>query len=458
MCGIIGIIDQKATDQIRAATDTIAHRGPDDHGFYNFENLAFGHRRLSILDLSERGHQPMHSPDGRYTIIFNGEIYNHIDLRSELLQDIKFQSGTDTETILHGFIKYGKSIFTRLNGIFTFSIFDNLTKELVLVRDHFGIKPLYYVHSGNSLFFASELKALIKLDFDRTLDIEAFSRYIYYLYNPGEQTPFKNVKKLKPGHFISINIEKPSTIKIEEFYDIPFTGNYSVESESTLISELQSHLKISVERQLLSDVPVGFFLSGGLDSSAIVAMARELHPDKDLNCYTINTGGGFDGFSDDLKYAKICAKHLNVNLEIVDADINIVEDFDKMIWHLDEPQADAAPLNVLSISKRAREKGDIVLLGGTAGDDLFSGYRRHQALNYEAALNAIPGFAWKGLNALSTILPSGNGIIRRFKKIAAQSGKNQLDRMAGYYGWMDHKEVIKLFKKRISGKSYKSKS
>ncbi len=451
MCGIIGIIDQKADSMIRAATDIIAHRGPDDHGFYNYENLAFGHRRLSILDLSERGHQPMHSPDGRYTIIFNGEMYNHLELRSELLHDITFKSSTDTETILHGYIKYGKEIFSRLNGIFTFSIFDNLNKDLVIVRDHFGIKPLYYAHTGNSLFFASELKALIKLDFDRTIDIEALSRYIYYLYNPGEQTPFKHVKKLKPGHFITINIENPSIIKIEEFYEIPFTGNYSEKSESTLIGELQQQLKNSVERQLLSDVPVGFFLSGGLDSSAIVAMARELHPAKDINCYTINTGGGFDGFSDDLKYAKICAKHLNVDLEIVDADINIVDDFDKMVWHLDEPQADAAPLNVLAISKRAREKGDIVLLGGTAGDDLFSGYRRHQALNYEAILNNIPGFAWKGLNALASIMPSDNGKIRRFKKIAAQSGKSPVDRMAGYYGWMEHKEVIKLFKKEFQG-------
>jgi len=433
MCGIVGIIDQQAASHIRAATDAISHRGPDDQGFYSFENLAFGHRRLSILDLSERGHQPMHSDDGRYTIVFNGEIYNHLDLRSELLSDVNFKSTTDTETILYGYIRYGSAIFAKLNGIFAFSIFDNKTKDLIIVRDHFGIKPLYYAHHNNSLFFASELKSLIKMDFDKEIDVEALSRYIYYLYNPGEKTPFKNVKKLKPGYFIALNISNPSTLTIEKYYEIPFTGKYSQSTEGELTEQLQHHLKKAVDRQLLSDVPVGFFLSGGLDSAAMVALARELHPERNINTYTIDTGGGFDGFTDDLHYAKICAKHLNVNLEIVDAKINILDDFDKMIWHLDEPQADAAPLNVLAISQIARDKGDIVLLGGTAGDDLFSGYRRHQALNFESVLNNFPDFAWKGLHTIASLLPSDNGKIRRFKKIAAQAGKKH--GMAKYREW-----------------------
>lgn len=446
MCGIVGIVDQDASGYIREATNMITHRGPDDFGYFSFENLALGHRRLSILDLSPRGHQPMQSQDGRFTIVFNGEIYNHLELRQRLLSEFDFKSTSDTETILYGYIKYGRELFSKLNGIFAFSIFDKDTKDIVIVRDQLGVKPLYYVSNNDSLFFASELKALTSLDFDKEIDVEALSRYIYFLYSPGEQTPYKHVRKLKPGHFIAFNISAPSKVKVEKYYEIPFKGDYFRKTETELIDDLISNLRRSVERQLLSDVPVGFFLSGGLDSASLVALARELHPEKNLNCYTIDTGGSFDNFSDDLYYAKICAKYLNVNLEIVRADVQIVEHFDKMIWHLDEPQADAAPLNVLSIAQNAREKGDIVLIGGTAGDDLFSGYRRHQALNFEHYFDFFPDFVWKGADTFLSMLPRNNSFIRRFRKLAAQSGVSKLDRMAGYFGWLDFSRVVQLFR------------
>ncbi len=446
MCGIVGIVHRNASGYIREATNIISHRGPDDFGYFSFENLALGHRRLSILDLSPRGHQPMQSQDGRFTIVFNGEIYNHMELRHRLLSEFNFKSTSDTETILYGYIKYGRQLFSKLNGIFAFSIFDKDTKDVVVVRDQFGVKPLYYVSNNDSLFFASELKALISIDFDKEIDVEALSRYIYFLYSPGEQTPYKHVRKLKPGHFIAFNISAPSKVKVEKYYEIPFKGNYFKKTEVELIDDLISNLRRSVESQLLSDVPVGFFLSGGLDSASLVALARELHPEKNLNCYTIDTGGSFDNFSDDLYYAKICAKYLNVNLEIVKADVQIVEHFDKMIWHLDEPQADAAPLNVLSIAQKAREKGDIVLIGGTAGDDLFSGYRRHQALNFEPYFDFFPDFVWKGADAFLSMLSPKGSFIRRFRKLAAQSGVSKLDRMAGYFGWLDFPQVVQLFR------------
>lgn len=445
MCGIIGIIDQKASELISPATDIIAHRGPDDQGNFTFENLAFGHRRLAIMDLSPMGHQPMTSRDGRFTMIFNGEIYNHLELRAEILPGFEFKSTSDTETILYAYIQIGATLFPKLNGIFALSIFDNLTKEIVIARDQFGIKPLYFYQKDDNFYFASELKSLLGLKTDKAIDHNALSHYLYFLYSPGEQTPFLHVKKMKPGHFISFNIDQPSSFNYKQYYDIPFDGKYVERQEEELVEEVDTHLTKAVERQLLSDVPVGFFLSGGLDSSAMVALARKLHPDKKINTYTIDTGGGFDGFEDDLKYAKIVAKHLNVELDILKTEIDILKDFDKMIWHLDEPQADAAPLNVLAICGRAREKGDVVLLGGTAGDDLFSGYRRHQALNYEGLFRSVPGFGWKLANGLLNIFPAQNSFIRRSKKLIADAYLEADERMAKYFGWISQHEIVELF-------------
>ena len=445
MCGIVGIINPEASQMIERSTDMVSHRGPDDKGIYTFENLAFGHRRLAIMDLNPLGHQPMTSKDGRYTILFNGEIYNHLELRKEILPDFEFKGTSDTETILYAYIKIGEHLFPKLNGIFALAIFDNHSKELIIVRDQFGIKPLYFYHKEGNFYFASELKSLLGLNIDKSIDHNAFSHYLYFLYSPGEQTPFLHVKKMKPGHVIRFNIENPSAYIYQQFYDIPFEGKYTDKSQDELVKEVDAHLTKALERQLLSDVPVGFFLSGGLDSSAMVALARKLYPDKKINTYTIDTGGGFDGFEDDLKYAKIVAKHLNVELDILKTEIDVVKDFDKMIWHLDEPQADAAPLNVLAICERAREKGDVVLLGGTAGDDLFSGYRRHQALNYEGLFRSVPGIGWKMANSLLNVFPAQNSFIRRSKKLIADAHLEADERIAKYFGWINHIEIIELF-------------
>lgn len=198
-------------------------------------------------------------------------------------------------------------------------------------------------------------------------------------------------------------------------------------------------------------MPVGFFLSGGLDSSAIVAIAKKLHPDKKWNCYTINTGEGdtFEGFADDLHYARVVAKYLDVNLFEVDAQHDIVRDFDKMVWHLDEPQADAAPLNVYNICQLARKNGDIVLLGGTAGDDLFSGYRRHQALNFEKYYGFIPNFLRAIIQNFSKNLPISNPTFRRAKKLLSHINKPQLERMAAFYEWLPLNINKSLFSKNI---------
>jgi asparagine synthase (glutamine-hydrolysing) len=395
----------------------------------------------------------MISANGRYIIIFNGEIYNHWEIRKKLEGKYLFKSSSDTETILYGYIEYKKELFNQLNGIFAIAIYDNQTNELVIARDHFGIKPLYYYFDGDNFLFSSEIKSLIKFpDFNKKLNYTSLAYYLYFLWSPGSDTPFELCKKLLPGHYITVNTKKIKSLTIQKYYEIPFNGTYAKKTEEIWINELDEKLTKAIERQLLSDVPVGFFLSGGLDSSLIVAIAKKLQPNNKLKCYTIDTKSNSkrEGNLEDLPYAKKVAEYLNVNLEIVKADIDILRDFDKMIYHLDEPQADPAPLNVSNICQKAREQGYIVLLGGTAGDDLFSGYRRHQSLFYEKKLNFIPYSIKKQIYELSTFLHYSSAFNRRIKKLfSIFQYKDVKIQSASLFGWLAEDRVKKLFVNNI---------
>lgn len=450
MCGFAGLIHPESAKYIESFGESIAHRGPDGKGYFISQNIAIAHRRLAILDLSPNGAQPMYSNDGRYVIVFNGEIYNHLELRLKWGQDIQFKSTSDTETLLYGFIKFGSGLLNQLNGIFTFVILEIATGELFIARDQFGIKPLYYYHHQGVFLFSSEMKTFNKIDgIDKTISMRSFVNYIQFLWSPGVDTPFKHVKKLEAGHYIRINVNTPLQMEYKKYYEIPFSGNYSNETEEKLISALDEKLMTAVKRQLLSDVPIGFFLSGGLDSSLIVAMAKKIRPGNKLKCFTISTttSSGREGFADDLPYAKKVAEYLDVDLEVINAEIDILRDFDKMIWHLDEPQADAAPLNVWNICKAAREKGYVVLLGGTGGDDLFSGYRRHQALYYERIIRKIPNILISPVVSLMKIFSGANPIVRRVNKFFNTYGKKQTDEtLAQYYSWLPLNINKDLFK------------
>jgi asparagine synthase (glutamine-hydrolysing) len=446
MCGIIGAIGYKDLDS-KSILSTIGHRGPDSQGFFAEQNIFLGHVRLSILDLSDLGSQPMIDSSGRYVMIFNGEIYNHLEIRQKLGNKYSFLSSSDTETLLYGYIEYGEAILQLLNGIFAFAVFDKVKDEVFIARDQFGIKPLYYYHKDGKFLFGSEIKSFLGFkEFDKSVDFSALVNYITFLWSPGERTAFSNVKKLSPGHFIRISTAKPNSPVFRQYYDIPFLGKYSSKSEADLIEELDSRLLRAVQRQLLSDVPVAFFLSGGLDSSAIVAMAKRILPNKRLRCYTINASDGDDeGFSEDLLYARKVAKHLDLDLVEVDANVDIVSNFDRMVYHLDEPQADAAPLNVLNICERAKRDGYKVLLGGTAGDDLFSGYRRHQALEYEAYIRILPKFLLRMIKYAFSKLKSNNAMARRLKKLTSNLDVSKLERMYGYFEWLPLHVTKNLF-------------
>ena len=447
MCGILGYYGNNVEDFVKdPRLKLIEHRGPDNKDSVQGNNYFLGHTRLSIQDVSESANQPMFSSDKTCILIFNGEIYNHVELREKYLSSIDFKSSGDTETLMYGLKEYGEDFIKKINGIFAFSFLNLTSGDILISKDHFGVKPLYYHLNNNEVYFSSELKAICSFKKGNlSLSKPALKNYINFLWSPGELTPFNEFKKILPGHFLKGNINDIKKIETHKYYSVPFNGEYfTEESEEALINKLEKHLLKAVDRQMLSDVPLGFFLSGGLDSSILVAMARKLNPDREINCYTIKTES-MGGFTDDLSYAKKVADHLNVNLKIVDAKANILEYFDKVIYHLDEPQADPAPINVYNICKQAREDGIKVLIGGTAGDDLFSGYRRHQALKFESIIEKTPKILRKLVKNTFKKLDSKKSFVRRANKLFANIEKTKEERMMGYFSWINEHTLKNLF-------------
>lgn len=449
MCGITGSIGIHIPQEEKVLC-AIAHRGPDSEGFFKEGDVFLGHTRLSIQDLSENGNQPMYSVDGRYVIIFNGEVYNHPEVRAQFENEFAFRSTGDTEVVLNAYIKYGAACLNMLNGIFAFAIYDRKSEEIFIARDQMGVKPLYVYTDKKGLLFSSEIKTMLNYNINKTLEPKAFANYLTFLWSPGTVTPYAYINKLLPGYYIKSKVSDITNAVPVRYYNKAFTGKYSSATEEELIDQLDIYLVNAVKRQMLSDVPVGFFLSGGLDSSLVVAIAKKLFPENRFQCFTIDGNGWemkYDNFTDDLAYAKKVAEYLDVELNIVKADIDIVKDFDKMIWYLDEPQADAAPLNVLNIAALARDMDIRVLLGGAAGDDLFSGYRRHQALRYEKYFRKFPSPLRKLVKAVSDILPAANPAMRRMKKVIGNIDKDTDRRMADYFSWLPDKSMRSLFTK-----------
>ena len=447
MCGIVGIFGGDL-NSLNSANSLISHRGPDDDGIYinRTLNIGLGHRRLSILDTSSFGHQPMFADDGKLVLVFNGEIYNYKELRSDLKRKgFVFQGESDTEVLLKLYLSEGKKMLSKLNGIFTFAILDINSELLFLARDALGVKPLYYSTEDNAFAFASEIKALLKLmPNNKELDVESINRYLSFLWCPGDGTPLKSVKKLLPGEAI---IVKNGCITDKWlWYKLPILNNTNKNlDKGRSISGVTKYLRQAVHRQMVADVPLGAFLSGGLDSSAVVAFAREVNPD--IRCFSIETKGKQDkGVVDDLPYAKRVAKHLNVSLDVVSIESHrMASDLESMIVQLDEPLADPAALNVLYISQLAREQGIKVLLSGAGGDDLFTGYRRHYALQLERYWGWLPKSVRTGLESITRNLNTDNSINRRIVKMFNGAGLNSEDRLINYFRWSDDPLLQSLY-------------
>lgn len=449
MCGILATINFNPIIAYKAL-ELMKHRGPDAEGIFEFNNLTLGHLRLSIQDLSQGANQPMFSFDERFVIIFNGEIYNHWDIRANELNDYDFKTTSDTETILALFIKHREKVVDYLNGIFAFVILDKHENTIFVARDHFGVKPLYYHLSDNQFICASELKALLPYQIDQEIDIESIQAYMTFMWCPGEGTPFKSIKKLLAGSYMHIDLNDLSKTRTVRYYTLKYPNKVIDDRPlGEWIDNLEDKLTKAVERQLLSDAPIGFFLSGGLDSSLLVAIARKLNPDIKLKCYTIDSGESMDGFANDLDYARKVAKHLNVDLEEIKVDSTVVNIFDDIIWYLDEPESDPAPFNVFKITEAARRDGIKVLIGGTAGDDIFSGYRRHQALIIDKYFDYIPINVRKTIKFFIEKINSKHPFVRRLKKLTKSIDLTKNERLVAYFEWQNFEFVKSIFKSEI---------
>lgn len=453
MCAIAGLYGPFEHPVSEMLGSTLAHRGPDECGSYVSKNkkLQMFHQRLSIIDLSPTGTQPMVSSDGRLTMVYNGEVYNFLALRKELQNlGFSFIGNSDTEVVLAAYRAWGISFLRRLNGVFALAISDEKNDTLLIARDAMGVKPLYYSAVNNKFSFCSEIKGLMSMLPELSdIDYDALRNYLSFIYCPGPGTPLKSVKKLEPGTALKICSGK--IVKKWSFYKSPFLRARKQSMPlSVAVDETKRLLKQAVKRQMVSDVPLGAFLSGGVDSSAIVSFAQENI--SNLECFTINplSNAGADEF-EDLGYAKAAAAHLGVKLNVVDVDPKqFASDIEKMIWQLDEPIADPASLNTLYISQVARKSGIKVLLSGTGGDDIFSGYRRHQALNISQKLMCLPLLIRLQIIKLLSIFPTWGSATRKKHKLVQILTQADEYGITAYFLWCMADEVNSLFKEQGS--------
>ncbi len=416
MCGITGyaafsgfkVIDSNLLEKM---VNIIYHRGPDESGSDIRGSVAMGMRRLSIIDLSG-GHQPIYNEDKTVWTVFNGEIYNFKDFRSQLqAKGHIFKTNTDTEVIVHGYEEYGSGFLKYLNGMFAIAVHDTKKNKLLLARDHIGIKPLYYTFNNRRIIFGSEIKSiLLSKEVNSKLDIDALGEFLSWEYVPGRATLIKEIKKLEPGHFIEIDLNNP-ICEPKMYWDIPF---YEAQHNHSTIDEwlekIDAQLKKSTQMQLISDVPLGAFLSGGVDSSLIVSAMGE------AKTFSI----GFDDPTyNELKWARKVADHLGVNHkdEIIKPDV--LELFEHLMFFLDDPIGDFSIFPTYLVSRLAR-KHVTVALSGDGGDELFGGYETYLAQHKAKIFSRIPAFIRKGIieTAINNVKPTAKkkGFINKAKR------------------------------------------
>jgi asparagine synthase (glutamine-hydrolysing) len=383
MCGITGIFNFQKKSRVNEPLlvkmrDEMIHRGPDDFGLWisgdGFTGLA--HRRLSIIDLSHSATQPMCNEDNTIWVTFNGEIYNHAEIRIELVKKgHRFKTDhSDTEVIVHGFEEWGIACLQKFRGMFAIGIWDDSKKELWLVRDRIGVKPLYYTNNNGSFIFASEIKSLlVERNIKREVNEEAFYHYLSFLTSPSPQTMFKNIEKLSAGHYLKI--DSSGNIKIGCYWDVfDFTDPLSGISEADIAERLIDELRVSVKYRAISDVPVGIFLSGGIDSSVNAALFSEGRSGT-VDTFTIGYEGDNPSYLNEFEYARKMAKFIGANHheKILGAD-DFIDFLNTLVFHQDEPIADPVCFPIFHVSKLAKDNGVTVCQVGEGSDELFMGY------------------------------------------------------------------------------------
>lgn len=383
MCGICGF-NWNDKELISAMNDSLEHRGPDQQGIYCDETVSLGFRRLSIIDLSEHGSQPMFNEDNSVCLVFNGEIYNFQELRPDLIaHGHTFRGRSDSEVILHAYEEYGIECIHRLRGMFAFAIYDLKKKTLFIVRDRIGIKPLYYYHKNDKFLFASEIKAILKdRSIPREVNDQAVYDYLGFEFVPAPQTMFAGINKLPAGHYLKLQDDK---IEIKEYWDLQMASTPTCLSYQEAVERQKELLNEAVQSHLMSDVPLGVFLSGGLDSSSIVALMRR-HISGPIKTFTI---GYHDKTFSELDYAAIVAKHCETDHQVLMLDDIKPEYVEKTLYHLDEPMTDLSTVPLYLLCKQAREQVT-VCLSGEGADESYAGYDRFKAAKIAAWFNLIP--------------------------------------------------------------------
>ena len=439
MCGFVGYINKEKDkkDNIKKMADLIAHRGPDSEGYYTDENIALGFRRLSIIDLNN-GSQPIYNEDKSKVIIFNGEIYNFEPLRKDLIKKgHTFTTKTDTEVILHGYEEYGEKILDKLRGMFAFVIYDKNTKELFAARDFYGIKPLYYAKMGNTFIFGSEIKSfLIHPHFKKELNYKMLEYYLTFQYSPGNETFFKNVYKLMPGHYLKY---KNGKLEIKKYYEIKFKQDKS-KTYDEWKQGIKERLADSIKAHKISDVEVGSFLSSGVDSSYIAACS-----DVDK---TFTVGFNNEKYSE-INYAKDLSEKINTqNISKIITKEEYFKNLPNIIYYMDEPVADPSAIALYFVTQIASENVK-VSLSGEGADEIFGGYNIYQEPLTDAWYYKIPYPIRFAIGKVASIFPHKRGInflIRRGLKLE--------DRFIGNAFIFNNKEVKKILRNKRKTKGF----
>lgn len=431
MCGFVGFVGKQKKEEkkkiIKDMADAIIHRGPDSDGYYFDDYIALGFRRLSIIDL-KGGSQPIYNEDKTKVIVFNGEIYNYQELKEKLVKKgHTFKTNTDTEVLLHGYEEYKEELFPKLRGMFAFVIYDTKTKELVGCRDHFGIKPFYYYKNGNDFMFGSEIKGLIpNPNFKKEVNTKALKMYLIFQYSVFEETFFKNVFKLKPGHYFKY---KNGSFEIKQYFEIKYNKvnkpykEYQKEIKDILANSIKYH-------QITSDVEVGSYLSGGVDSSYVVSVAK---PDK-----TFSVGFDEAGF-DETKMAKEFSELMNVkNYSRYISKKDFFESLPKVQYYTDEPHANLSTVPLLFLSELARKQVKVVL-SGEGSDEMFGGYNEYlEPLPVKIYMN-MPTIIKKPISAIAKKLPHFPG-----KNTIIKYSKPFCERYIGHAAVMDEFEANQI--------------
>jgi asparagine synthase (glutamine-hydrolysing) len=459
MCGISGVVNCGDRETLARMTLVQSHRGPDDSGLWDRKfpdgsYIGLGSRRLAILDLSPLGHMPMCNEDRTVWITYNGEIYNFAELRRELeSKDHCFASHTDTEVILHLYEQEGFDCVKRLKGMFAFAICDlrSTVPVLFVARDHFGIKPFYYFHDGSRFAFASEIKALLQVpEIEAELDPASLHQYLTFLWVPDPKTMFRRILKLPAGHYATL---RNGDLTLTQYWDLSFPSGdktYS-RSEADLAEEIRERFRRSVEAQMISDVPIGAFLSAGLDSSGIVAMMSRA-TNHTIRTYTITFPQKYrigENTLDDPEVASRLARHLGCENQRITVEPDVTDLLPKLIWHMDEPVADPAIIAAYLVCREARKQAT-VLLSGVGGDELFAGYRKHVAHYWAQAYGRLPSIARRAVKSGLSALPSFRGSslkgsVRLAKKMARSASLNPVDRFIANCTYLDQQQKSELY-------------